>query len=242
MKKIKFIALGEFAKYSKDSFLPEPAKKNFPSWYKKLPKFTFGQKKLQLSKNDNLSNLTAKSCVPFQDAMSAGYIWKLPADLEISNDQGLYNVRWQDVLTIETHTDEQVINFPIIEKTGNIQIFKLLSNFRTVTPNGWSLLYTQPFNRHDLVLRCFSGVVDTDKFPLEVNFPFQINCDLKENESLIVKKGTPIIQLIPIKRARWFHVKTYQKDLKEYAFILKSHLSDFYGSYRNKNWVKKQYD
>ena len=49
---------------------------------------------------------------------------------------------------------------------------------------------------HDLPFSTFSGIVDTDKHPMCISFPFLIRKDFNG----ILKKGTPIAQCIPIKR------------------------------------------
>jgi hypothetical protein len=43
------------------------------------------------------------------------------------------------------------------------------------------------------------AIVDTDKHPIMVNFPFF----LKENFSGVIPYGTPIVQVIPFKRENW---------------------------------------
>ena len=42
-------------------------------------------------------------------------------------------------------------------------------------------------------------MVDTDKYPIPVHFPFL----LKKNFEGLIKQGTPIIQVIPFKRESW---------------------------------------
>ena len=43
------------------------------------------------------------------------------------------------------------------------------------------------------------GIVDTDTFNQEVNFPFVINGDKYSSLDTIIKKGTPCVQIIPFK-------------------------------------------
>ena len=52
-------------------------------------------------------------------------------------------------------------------------------------------------NRPDSRFTCISGIVDCDGHKEYVNFPFFFNTP---NYTGIVKAGTPLVQVIPIKR------------------------------------------
>jgi hypothetical protein len=47
------------------------------------------------------------------------------------------------------------------------------------------------------------GIVDTDTFPNEINFPIVINGDKYPVLETIIEKGTPYVQIIPFKRDSW---------------------------------------
>ena len=47
------------------------------------------------------------------------------------------------------------------------------------------------------------GIVDTDSFSLEINFPIVLNGDKYPVIKTTIKKGTPYVQVIPFKREKW---------------------------------------
>jgi hypothetical protein len=109
-------------------------------------------------------------------------------------------------------------------------------------PKGYSILYTHPLNRHDLPFRTFSGVVESDNYDLPVNFPFQLIISLKENENLIVPKGTPVVQFIPIKRENWNHEKIVEQNLYKRQKASNLINGTLVNAYKKLFWVKKTYN
>ncbi len=47
------------------------------------------------------------------------------------------------------------------------------------------------------------GIVDTDTFESEVNFPFVCNGDKYPRLKTTIEQGTPYVQVIPFKRESW---------------------------------------
>lgn len=241
MKQIKFIAIGEKSAFFNN--FPELAKKNIPYWYRKTPKFLNQDKKLQLTESNN-PNVTMKSCIPFLDALTTGYVWKLPADIEISKKDDAFIVRWRlNDNWIDIHSPEQVPKLPIpIEINQQSAVFKFIANFRIKMPKGYSTLYVPPLNQYNLPIRVFSGVVDNDTYPLEVNFPFQIVKNLENEECMIIEKGTPIVQIIPIKREKWISKNIRDLDYKAYFETVNKYLSKIKNAYKEQSWVRKHYE
>ena len=60
---------------------PQPASKFIPDWYKNLESYIGGEKKPQ---GNGVTAVTAKRCMPLFDAITAGYIITLPADVYVS--------------------------------------------------------------------------------------------------------------------------------------------------------------
>jgi len=221
--------------------MPKPASTALASWYKKMPLHMDGEKVTALAQSTaDVSNLTLKGCSPFLDGLTAGYMFSLPFDVEFRKKaDGFFDIRWAtEVHYIATHGADQTPGLPP-PIGGSKDVFKWRPRWRIITPRGYSALFTHPINRHDLPFRTFSGVVDTDTYNIDVDFPFQI-LDDKLEDIYILKKGTPICQVIPFKRDSWSSksVPADENQTRKNYFDLKSQIVR---SYKNKFWHKKTY-
>lgn len=220
---------------------PQPAALYIPEWYKKMPVHLDNEKVTGFSKNTtSVSNLTLKGCSPFLDALTSGYMFILPFDLEFRNHPGKgINIRWATGIDfIGSHAPDQAPGLPS-PVDGSVDLLKWSPGWRVITPKGYSCLFTHPLNRHDLPFRTFSGVVDTDSYELGVDFPFQLLNTIKD-DIFILEAGTPICQIIPFKREPWeaSRIEFDSNDNKKNVFKLKSKIVR---SYKNQFWHKKSY-
>jgi hypothetical protein len=111
-------------------------------------------------------------------------------------------------------------------------------NWYSETPKGYSLLITHPLNRHDLPFTTMSGIIDSDLWHTPVFTSFF----LKRNFIGIIPKGTPIFQMIPIKREEWSLEIDYSNDNIEQNQIKdEKRRSLIYAYYKNIIWQRKQY-
>jgi len=175
---------------------PLPSKKLIPDWFKKIPP-------------NNKNDLTVKKCVPFIDAMGAGYTILSHMDIYIyqttdkqvriwTPDKELEELskRWPP---IETHPGRQ---FPGSPMTG-YTVLKFMSPWIVETPPEYSTLFLPPINRLEIPLVPLVGLVDTDSYYNNVNIPF-IHTALEPDEKKhMIPAGTPICQVIPFKRDEW---------------------------------------
>jgi len=99
----------------------------------------------------------------------------------------------------------------------------------------YSCLFIPPLNNRDDRFEIFSGIVETDRHPVEINFPFCINGDKYPVLNTIIKKGTPYVQIIPFKREDWKMKISENKDHVKNQF---SFLLWFKKLYREKSWRK----
>jgi len=220
---------------------PTPASKHIPNWYKNMPVHMDNEKITGLNKESvAVSNLTLKGCSPFLDAITFGYMFTLPADLEFRNHKGKgINVRWAvPTELLGSHGPLQAPGLPA-PFGGNLDLLKWKPGWRVITPPGYSCLFTHPTNRHDLPFRTFSGVVDTDTYPLGVEFPFQL-LQVIDEDIFVLEKGTQICQVIPFKRDSWKseEVPFNEEANKKNGFLLKSKIVR---SYKKQFWHKKSY-
>ena len=95
-------------------------------------------------------------------------------------------------------------------------------------------------NNHDDRFTIIPGIVDTDAFPNEINFPIIINGDKYPTLETTIKKGTPYVQIIPFKREPWkIKIKSadteYFRKGKTFYFLKNLHI------YKTKYWSKKKW-
>jgi hypothetical protein len=237
MKKVELIPIKEEALLRINI---EVAKKYVPDWYKKSPQKIKGLENYSLVPHNPLATTsTYKKCTPFLDALTNGYIFYLSQDIEvIRKEDGSPYITWRsghlDPITWHDNNQWEGLKSPdncydYVYKWENYLVIK--------TPKKYSTLFTHPHNRFDLPFQTISGIVDTDKYDLGVNFPFF----LKENFTGIIKAGTPVAQITFFKRNHWFRsIKKYNKN-----FYKKAHFNFFSNierSYKNLFWEKKEYE
>ena len=233
-KKIKFIA-------SREEMLdvwphPKPATHFIPDEYKKMPR---------LFKN-SFHNPTVKTCMPFLDSLTAGYIIPFDQDYVI-----------ESMSAIQEDTKKPILRYKIspanhdYSDVGSHEANQLPSSWRKhygdmagkfhnkwliKTPPGYSCLFVKPMNRIELRFDIIPGIVETDTYISLINFPFVI----REKGQFIIKKGDPMIQVIPFKRESWkmwcgfYYEKLHTKTLN----LLNSEYLD---RYKKMFWKKKSF-
>ena len=97
-----------------------------------------------------------------------------------------------------------------------------------------------PLNNCDDRFFIIPGVVDTDVFPSEINFPIVVNGAKYPTLDTLVKKGTPYVQVIPFKRESW-KMKTSKRSSKETLTGRLKQAVLLFRSYQNQFWKKKQW-
>jgi hypothetical protein len=170
---------------------PAPAYKNIPEWFKKIPV------DMKVSEPDGGPMMSAKKCLPMLDAMSVGYHIPLQGDVyfEVSEDGSAANAGLQMPSLIEFHDIRQ-----IGEKTAPgfpTPPVKFINHWVIKTAPGWSTLFVPPINHPATHFTCLGGLVDTDQYPKEVNFPAIWHTPGFKG---VLKAGTPLVTAIPIKR------------------------------------------
>lgn len=171
---------------------PYPASKAIPAWYKDLagamqvPDVRGGVR-------------TVKQCPPFLDALTSGYIIPLCGDVHFAlNDSGQLTFECPNGDTsVETHHASQVAGSP----WADAPIVKFMNPWVIVTPPGYSTLFLPPLNRARIPFEILAGVVDTDSFYSQVNFPAA--CLMEPGSKCALERGTPLVQAIPFKREDW---------------------------------------
>lgn len=172
---------------------PAPAKKFIPEWYKSLDthvKHTRDNKGGQV--------MTAKKCLPMMDAMTYGYIIPIAGDVHVrtNKDASMIDIVENPYvkLTEEHHQDQVGPKFPNKKQ----HLVKFINLFTVKTSPGYSCIFMPPMNHVETRFIPLGGIVETDKYLRPVNFP---SLWLAGDYDDYITAGTPIVQVIPFKRA-----------------------------------------
>ena len=226
-KSIKFTNTNGFQDLEK----PQPASVFIPDWYKNIESYVGGKK---ITNGNGLTTATIKKCIPVFDAITAGYIITSPADVMVSLKDGAQYFEWANFNLISFHPIEQAPEHPTRKP---YQYPKWNNPWAIKTPKGYSTLFVQPMHRES-VFTILPGIVDTDIYTAPVNFPFVIN---DPNFEGLIPKGTPIAQIIPIKRDAWKIEFGGQEELIEQNNITTKLQIKFFDRYKNMFWQRKEY-
>jgi hypothetical protein len=180
---------------------PKPARFYIPKWYKEIPAPDL--KNLEFSgKPGEVTNLNIKSCMPFLDAYTHGYIQETWTDIHIkATPDGLHVESYNSPTTPAImHYRENNTGFSVSNIYYDTE-FIWNEQWIPKLPEGFSVLYTSILNRFDLPFRSLDALIDADTYYHEYKgqYPFYIY----RGFSGVIPAGTPMYQIIPIKREPW---------------------------------------
>jgi hypothetical protein len=221
MKLKKKIVQAQTSDRTVDFTPPVPAKTEIPDWFKSIPSLIEGE-------------MSIKRCVPVLDAFTAGYIIVTNVDFMFDEESGRFLDNASYSSPISHHLDFQTENMEI-DKNLNPHPFKWTNQWYLKVPKGYSLLITHPLNRTELPFHSLTGIVDADVHPVIINFPFF----MKKGFSGLIPAGTPLVQIIPIKREPW-KLKVNDQDTYFYKDFWKWN-SQPEATYKRKFWQRKDY-
>lgn len=214
---------------------PYPSIQGTPSWFKDTPRYIHSHPDVD-SYGD--PNSTIKKCLPVVDILGAGYHIPLYSDVWVENAGELnLSFRWSidSMEVVTTQKPEQHKKYPVPPGYYD-PVFKWINPWIVKTPPGWSTLFLHPQHHEDLPFKSLSAMVDTDKHPSPVNFPFF----LRKGFDGLIPKGTPMIQVIPFKREKFKATYGYdKKNLLQKAWN-KAH-TVFFERYQKHFWSQKTY-
>ena len=207
---------------------PKPASQFIPKEYRNLERY----------KKIDLASPTLKTCIPFLDSMTAGYI--IPFDQDY-----LVNPTEKDFSVIPANREKEGFGYhdkgqlpkEWHAKTGE-NAGKFINKWLIRTPPGYSCLFMQPMNRYgEERVHLIEGIVDTDTYINTINFPFILK---KRDRQFLIKQGEPMVQVVPFKRESWkmwsgfYFEKGHQKTVS----LLQS---QWINRYKNMFWNKKSF-
>jgi len=169
---------------------PYPSVKNLPKWFRNLPP----------SIDSHPANGSVKRCIPFLEACNQGYIIPFFCDVLVRADDEKIDFEFseKDLCSgMSPHSQDQIEGHPFSDyKYGKVPL-KWHNPWVIETPTGYSCYFVSPFNRMENRFKLFDGVVDTDNYYNNINFPFLWTVGKGE---YLIQKGTPMVQVIPFKR------------------------------------------
>lgn len=178
---------------------PKPMKEFIPEWYRKAEAFWTDEN------GEEAPGL--KKCVPYLDALISGYAITTPFDIFVTEgENGELNLRWDGPESLGGFIMERphALGATMPRPAGHHDNHLVWSGFWGMkTPKKYSLLVTHPFNRFDLPFTTTTGFMDSDEFFSSGNIPFF----MKKGFVGTIPKGTPIAQLLPVKRQNWKMIK-----------------------------------
>ena len=230
-----------------DEYVPKPADKHVPDWYKNLESYIGGEKK---PTGDGQTTGTVKRCMPVFDAVTGGYIIPTYVDVFVSKKQlfdGTTNeptgksipwYEWPSFGPLGFHPIAQAPNHPSRKDLPEeAQYPKWINPWGIKTPPGYSVLFVQPFHRES-PFNILPGVVDTDTYTSPVNFPFVLNDWSFEG---LIPAGTPMAQVIPFKRESWQMSIGEQAEFEEQTKVTTKLRTKFFDSYKSQYRQPKEY-
>lgn len=220
---------------------PIPASKNMPEWYKRQPPTI---NKDLLSKG--IATSTIKKCMPIFDSMTAGYLLLAPCDiyidatnpdnLEFSVPNQLGPIRGR---IFASHSLEQYGTYPIDTDKYHRTLLRVFPLWSVGTEPGYSCMVLQPMHTDESPVVAFPGIVDTDNFATDGHFSFLVEKNFKGT----IRRGTPLVQIIPFKRESWqmeiASPEESKKTLLKQSLLLRS---VFTNGYKNFFRAKKEYN
>lgn len=219
---------------------PEPASKYIPDWYRQQP----GYYKNDQGVFDGTQHLTVKKCTAFFDVMSSGYMILSPIDISIDTTVSppIFDIPTQfkslRMPMISFHNAQQISHYPIDPEKEISTILRINLVWVISTSPGTSCLFVDPQHKDKSPLKAVSAIIDTDNFYSDGLFSFIVQKDFKG----IIKKGTPLVQILPYKRESWTHEVDNEFDpvdkLRHQRFKIRS---VFNGGYKKYFWNKKEY-
>jgi hypothetical protein len=200
MPKIRFYQHSEGTSAYTDP--PEPAVKFVPDWYKKQKGTVNDSETLP----KGYSTSTVKRCMPVFDIMTAGYMITMPCDvyLDATDPEKL---TWSIPIAIKqfqadmfsSHEKQQYDEYPIDKSRQHETLFRVMPFWYMKTEPGYSTLFLNPVHRDTYPLTAIPAFVDSDKFITEGHLSFIVEKGFKG----VIKRGTPLVQVIPVKRDSW---------------------------------------
>jgi hypothetical protein len=216
---------------------PEAMSASIPKWWRDQELYKDNDPRPTGGK----ANLTLKKCPAVFDALSVGYLLRVPVDIAIDTTGD--KIRWQlpkgnvSWKVISLHDREQAKALEFNRHQYCDDVFRIHPLWGYLTPPGYSVAVMQPAYQLDVPWRLLPAVMDTDRYAPDGAYSLL----LERGFVGVIKQGTPLAQIIPFPREPWRSrvVEEYDEDLIDGQ--ARRIRSVFTGGYRKEYWRKKDY-
>jgi hypothetical protein len=241
MPKIKFVTNRGWLTED-DASAPRPTAKSLPDWYTSADRFYKSPDGKNYVGPDGGKVPTWKACPAIYDVLTTGYVYRTPCDIEFFMDN---NNKISAKVLDEKYSDFIQYREKMPQFDGprgyHEKHFAWFPDWAVEVPDGYSVLYSQPYDRYDLPFLTTSGIIDNDKVKLPGTMPFFVAKDWTG----VLPAGTPYMQMMPFKREDWTseHVKESGLSImkKNMANSEKYRVPDG-GVYLKDVWEKRKYE
>lgn len=224
---------------------PSPTIKTIPDWYRKADRFAVNPmtgKPWEMP--DGSGKIpTWKACPAVFDIMGTGYVYRTPCDIEFFEDAaGQIQAKVLNPQNADFLQDRPAMPQFTPPLGYHQKHFAWWADWAVELPEGYSALYTQPFNRFELPFMTTSGIIDNDKVSLPGTMPFYV----VKGFTGVIPAGTPYAQILPFKREHW--VAEFEVDLSYEEMMQKNMAnSEKYrqpdgGVYQKEVWERRKYE
>ena len=169
----------EFRTFNKESYAntrPVAAREMQPEWWKK--------QKVRVDHRGRMAQ-TIRSCPSMQDWLTMGYYILATEDINVMNGP---DWNWPDD-SEKFSTSPNASHFSQSHPSAQLQdsieymgadgpvkdAFKISSNWNMITPEGYSVLFLDPFMFSNKYFACWQGVIDSDRFNINMDNYFLNN-------------------------------------------------------------------
>lgn len=201
------ISFNTFSNDSFKHFKPVLAKSVLPEWWKKLKVWELAPT------GTGYKSQSLRACPAMNDWLGMGWYILANRDIEVvpnadrEADGKTPSISWQ---TNEpsgpgspAHPSTQVQQLYSYGRNGESNdAFKFKMPWNVSTPMGYSVLYLDPFLFGSEHFTAWHGVIDSDTFNTNSDTSQVIMYPLSK-KTFVIKKGTPIVQVVPFKRETW---------------------------------------
>jgi hypothetical protein len=239
MNKIKFHSHRTYND-SDQNYRPAPSSSVIPEWFAKADKHEISEMTGEpIVYADGKKHPTFKACPALIDIFLSGYMLRTPCDIKFGEKDGQPGVATAVGYEGFCKPRRRMKIFPVPEGYYEDH-FHWSSNWAPETPDGYSAIYSHPFNRFDLPFITVGGIIDNDKMNTPGNMPFF----LRKGFTGELPAGTPFAQIIPFKREDWemdFELYTQEEITNRHKRSKEVFRTPEGGGYKKHVWSRKKY-